>query len=93
MLWRFFPLLITRNAPIQILLLVAIPSIFKNTYTLGNALIIQPIPLVKEYCFTRVTREITHMMSAGPFVSGLKCSESVFLGDYVNFHGKEGFSN
>jgi hypothetical protein len=36
---------------------------------------------------------IPDMMSAGPFVAGLKCSGNVFWGDSVHLHGKEGLCN
>ena len=36
---------------------------------------------------TCVNERITDMMSAGPFVAGLKCSGNVF-GDSVHLHGK-----
>ena len=45
--------------------------------------------LVLVNTLTCVNERITDMMSAGPFMAGLKCSGNVFLGgDLVNLHGK-----
>ena len=42
---------------------------------------------------TCVNKRVTDMMSAGPFLAGLKCSGNVFGGIQLILHGKEGLCN